>query len=307
MSAERRQESKTDEERLRLLQQRRINEFERLGIDPEVVSYKESILARNKQGDLVAAGHIVAVRTETKEHCYTMETKCKYVFNLTDGTERKWDAIVYLLPTAFLRDGNKITLPNEVGVLGYQIYLKNYKKTNVPMVRIDAICIPSMLMNGHRAVENDEALGCDCSFQRNKAHGTIYKHGGMTILTPFEGRGNGLDVHTGQLMIQWSALQYREAIPDTYEAVESLKAPKDNRLGFYPMDAMVLRIFGKPEKIKLLSNNPQKAEVLVNLGIQVELTAHHARESVAYYNGKNYQTKVRRGGHMQHVIFSDHT
>lgn len=297
-------ESSEDAKRLKILEERTYKEFASLGIDTNVCKKIESLYVRNNEGMLNIAGHKVEVEIEFKNQQYKTEAHLKYQFNWKDGSKRNWDSMTYIIPYSFYRNSKAILLPPEVNVLGYQVMQKDYLKTEkIPNVRIDSVCIPSMFMGGHRATEHNEELGCDCLFQKDAGHEEIHKKSGIGIISPFEGRGNGLIIHTGQLMLQWSAYRYGERVPDTYEAVESLGAPKDSRGDFYPLDILIFRMFGDPKKINLLTNNPEKIDTFYALGIEVDIQPHHAQESSEYYNGPNYQAKVTNGHRESKTIY----
>ncbi len=294
-----------DKNRLITLQKRSIEEFSFLGIDSNLCKLKESIYIRNSEGTLNTAGYKIQVELKLNNGLYSMEADMKYQFHWMDGSGRDWDTMTYVIPYSFFRNDDEIIIPSEVKVLGYQVAQKDYlKKDKIPSVRIDSVCIPSMLMGGHRATEKDESLGCDCAFQRESGQEYIYKNGGISIISPFEGRGNGLVIHAGQLMLQWTAKHYGEKIPDTYEAVESLGALKDSRTPFYPLDMLIFKMFGQPKKINLLTNNPEKIRSFRTLGIDVNSSPHHAQESTEYYNGSNFQAKVKNGHSRNKVIYS---
>ena len=106
-----------------------------------------------------------------------------------------------------------------------------------------------------------DALDCDCAAQNAYALSYINRAGiGIFVYLDQEGRGNGLAVKI-------LAMNGKAAGRDTFSAVEELGLAADVRkYEDVPkiIDAMGVR------SISLLTNNPDKAAAIINLGVHVE-------------------------------------
>src|SRR6202047_1668839 len=121
----------------------------------------------------------------------------------------------------------------------------------VPLLRIHSQCLTGEVLG---------SLRCDCRGQLEVAMSTIAEQGfGLVIYLHQEGRGIGL-----MAKLQAYALQDRGL--DTIEANEALGFPTDCRDFGLPIG--ILRYLGV-ERVRLLSNNPQKSRRLANAGIEV--------------------------------------
>jgi GTP cyclohydrolase II len=123
--------------------------------------------------------------------------------------------------------------------------------SGTPLVRIHSQCLTGEVFGSQR---------CDCGEQLNWAMQAIAKEGcGIVIYERQEGRGIGL-------MAKLKAYELQDQGFDTVEANERLGYEADLRNFVLP--ASVLRFFGITQ-IRLLTNNPQKVEVLEGAGIEV--------------------------------------
>src|SRR5450432_3520083 len=120
-----------------------------------------------------------------------------------------------------------------------------------PLVRIHSQCLTGDVFG---------SLRCDCREQIEMALGLIAEAGsGILIYEQQEGRGIGL-------MAKLQAYALQDDGLDTVEANEKLGFKADHR-GF-ELPAGILRALGV-EKVRLLSNNPEKIAALEAAGVQV--------------------------------------
>ena len=146
-----------------------------------------------------------------------------------------------------------------------------------PLVRPHSECLTGDVFGSER---------CDCGPQLREAVERIADSGGFLLYLRQEGRGIGLYAKLDAYALQDTGL-------DTYEANLALGRGEDERN--YAVVAQMLSAVGA-DRIRLLSNNPDKAEQLEAFGIgvaervptQVHLTDANARYLAA---------KVERTGH----------
>jgi len=123
--------------------------------------------------------------------------------------------------------------------------------SEAPLVRIHSQCLTGDVFG---------SLRCDCREQIEMALGLIAEAGsGILIYEQQEGRGIGL-------MAKLQAYALQDDGLDTVEANEKLGFKADHR-GF-ELPAGILRALGV-EKVRLLSNNPEKIAALEAAGVQV--------------------------------------
>ncbi|WP_238847396.1 GTP cyclohydrolase II [Nocardia arthritidis] len=143
-----------------------------------------------------------------------------------------------------------------------------------------------------------EVLGaddCDCGQELDKSLDLIARAGhGVLIYLEQEGRGLGLIAKARGM-----ALSQRMDI-DTFESYELLGYPADNRC--YKLAAETLLLLGL-RSVRLLTNNPQKADALWEAGLQVTVLA--LRTEVRSERAQQYLEAKRR--HRKHWIPDDRT
>ncbi|MGQ4360892.1 GTP cyclohydrolase II [Streptomyces sp. SAS_272] len=147
---------------------------------------------------------------------------------------------------------------------------------SVPLVRLHSECLTGDAFGSAR---------CDCGPQLREAVERIAATGGALLYLRQEGRGIGLYNKLDAYALQDQGL-------DTYEANAALGLPEDDR--DYTSAAQMLRALGITS-LDLLSNNPDKAEQLRDLGIDVHdrvptgvfTTPHNVR----YLRAKVLQTQ----------------
>ncbi|WP_328361847.1 GTP cyclohydrolase II [Streptomyces sp. NBC_00445] len=146
----------------------------------------------------------------------------------------------------------------------------------VPLVRLHSECLTGDVFGSAR---------CDCGPQLREAVERIADRGGVLLYLRQEGRGIGLYNKLDAYALQDQGL-------DTYAANTALGLPEDAR--DYTAAAQMLAGLGIGE-LDLLSNNPDKAGQLRDLGISVRdrvptgvfTTAHNVR----YLRAKVLQTQ----------------
>ena len=146
----------------------------------------------------------------------------------------------------------------------------------VPLVRLHSECLTGDVFGSAR---------CDCGPQLREAVERIAERGGVLLYLRQEGRGIGLYNKLDAYALQDQGL-------DTYAANTALGLPEDDR--DYTAAAQMLNALGIGE-LDLLSNNPDKAGQLRDLGIGVRdrvptgvfTTAHNVR----YLRAKVLQTQ----------------
>jgi GTP cyclohydrolase II len=150
---------------------------------------------------------------------------------------------------------------------------------NPPLVRLHSECLTGDVFG---------SLKCDCGPQLREALRILGEEdGGVLLYLRQEGRGIGL-----ANKLRAYALQDRGL--DTVDANRRLGFADDERN--YGMAAAMLRALGI-DRVRLLTNNPDKLAALAACGIEVE-----GREAHAFApNGVNdhyLETKARRFGHL---------
>ncbi len=120
-----------------------------------------------------------------------------------------------------------------------------------PLVRIHSECLTGDVFH---------SLRCDCRAQLELSLARIADEGrGLLIYEHQEGRGIGL-------LNKLRAYELQDHGADTVEANERLGFRSDLRS--YELPGQILRYFDL-ERIRLLSNNPEKVEAVENAGVRV--------------------------------------
>lgn len=124
-------------------------------------------------------------------------------------------------------------------------------KSRVPLVRIHSQCLTGDVFH---------SLRCDCRQQLEMALGMIRDlSAGILIYEQQEGRGIGL-------MAKLQAYELQDSGLDTVEANERLGFKADHR--DFALPGEMLKTLGV-NKVRLLSNNPEKVEALERSGVEV--------------------------------------
>ncbi|GAA2821280.1 GTP cyclohydrolase II [Kitasatospora sp. CM 4170] len=146
-----------------------------------------------------------------------------------------------------------------------------------PLVRLHSECLTGDVFGSDR---------CDCGPQLRESVERIAEAGGYLLYLRQEGRGIGLYNKLDAYALQDSGL-------DTYDANTALGLPEDGR--DYTAAAQMLTALDTGT-VDLLSNNPDKAAQLADLGITVERrvpTGVHLSAS----NVRYLRAKAERTGH----------
>ncbi|MFC4033722.1 GTP cyclohydrolase II [Streptomyces polygonati] len=155
--------------------------------------------------------------------------------------------------------------------------LGEYATARVPLVRPHSECLTGDVFGSER---------CDCGPQLREAVERIAEAGGYLLYLRQEGRGIGLYAKLDAYALQDRGL-------DTFEANRALGRGEDER--DYAAAAQMLTALGV-DRIRLLSNNPDKARQLVALGTTVVErvpTGVHVSPSNVHY----LRAKVEHTGH----------
>jgi GTP cyclohydrolase II len=148
-----------------------------------------------------------------------------------------------------------------------------------PLVRIHSECFTGDLLGSMR---------CDCGDQLRGAIAEIAKAGGGAVLyLSQEGRGIGL-------ANKLRAYELQDAGFDTVDANELLGFDADERV-YLPAAAMLKKLGF--DKVRLLTNNPEKVAQLGRCGITVVERVPHAFPANAH-NERYLRTKAVRSGHL---------
>lgn len=119
-----------------------------------------------------------------------------------------------------------------------------------PLVRIHSECLTGDVFGSQR---------CDCGDQLHEAQRIMSAEGGILLYLRQEGRGIGLYNKLDAYALQDQGI-------DTYKANEMLGFDHDSR-DFTPAINMLKAL--DISQVRLLSNNPHKADELIRAGIQV--------------------------------------
>jgi GTP cyclohydrolase II len=145
-----------------------------------------------------------------------------------------------------------------------------------PLVRLHSECLTGDVFGSAR---------CDCGPQLREAVERIAERGGVLLYLRQEGRGIGLYNKLDAYALQDQGL-------DTYAANAALGLPEDAR--DYTAAAQMLRGLGV-DSLDLLSNNPDKADQLRALGIEVQgrvpTGVFATPDNVRYLRAKVLQTQ----------------
>lgn len=156
-------------------------------------------------------------------------------------------------------------------------------RESVPTVRIHSECITGDLFGSQR---------CDCGAQLQEALEMLSREGGYLLYLRQEGRGIGLYNKLDAYLLQQQGL-------DTYAANRHLGFPADRR--DYACAADMLKAMDAT-RIRLLTNNPEKAAQLAAYGIQID-EVKATRTFATPYNRNYLAAKARLTGHS--LVFAE--
>jgi GTP cyclohydrolase II len=153
-----------------------------------------------------------------------------------------------------LRDGHWASFVSFTGlapgVEHFALRFGDIAAISVPLVRLHSECITGDVFG---------SLRCDCGQQLQQAIDLMQSASGVLLYLRQEGRGIGLAAKLDAYRLQDAGL-------DTFAANRALDLPEDARdygCGAAMLKAMNIR------RIRLISNNPDKAVQLARCGIQV--------------------------------------
>jgi len=155
------------------------------------------------------------------------------------------------------------------------------RRVGPPLVRLHSECLTGDVFGSQR---------CDCGPQLREAVERIADAGGYLLYLRQEGRGIGFYPKIDAYVLQDAGL-------DTYDANIALGYDADAR--DYTVAAQMLRALGE-DAVTLLSNNPQKAAQLEELGVAVDSrmpTLLHLSSA----NHRYLATKATRASHSLEV------
>ncbi|MCS0316079.1 GTP cyclohydrolase II RibA [Vibrio diabolicus] len=147
----------------------------------------------------------------------------------------------------------------------------------IPLVRLHSECLTGDAFYSSR---------CDCGQQLNEAIDVMSERGGIIIYLRQEGRGIGL-------YNKLDAYEHQVAGMDTFAANRIIGFDHDLRV--YDSAAEILKHLGF-ERVKLLTNNGNKKQALIKLGIDVVEEVN--TKTYITEDNKNYlQAKREIDGH----------
>lgn len=153
----------------------------------------------------------------------------------------------------------------------------NWRTQIAPKVRMHSECLTGDVFG---------SLRCDCGSQLKEALSSFAKTGGLLLYLRQEGRGIGL-------LNKLRAYRLQDEGYDTYTANERLGFKKDER--DFGVAAGMLKALGITQ-LRLLSNNPRKAQQLEESGIRVSHRIY-TRTYVCPHNERYLKAKAEVGGH----------
>jgi len=165
-----------------------------------------------------------------------VRTKVRVPLRFPDG----WETVADVFTFTGLADGKE----------HLAIGLGDYAGARTPLVRPHSECLTGDVFGSER---------CDCGPQLREAVERIAKDGGYLLYLRQEGRGIGLYAKLDAYALQDQGM-------DTYAANRALGHGDDER--DYSAAAQMLITLGA-DRIRLLSNNPDKALQLDALGIEI--------------------------------------
>ncbi|MFJ3654860.1 GTP cyclohydrolase II [Streptomyces nigra] len=171
--------------------------------------------------------------------------------SLAAATQRARVRVPLRFPDGYTADAELVTFHGLAdGLEHVAVVLGTPEPGTTPLVRLHSECLTGDVFGSAR---------CDCGPQLREAVERIARRGGVLLYLRQEGRGIGLYNKLDAYALQDEGL-------DTYAANAALGLPEDAR--DYTAAAQMLTSLGIGE-LDLLSNNPDKADQLRDLGITV--------------------------------------
>ncbi len=160
----------------------------------------------------------------------------------------------------------------------YVIVLQTKNLPQIPLIRIHSACLFSEIF---------KYKSCDCDNQLGKSLRLISQKKGIFFYLDQEGRGYGIYNKTIELKLQEQGL-------NTVEASQKLHLPIDNRK--YHVVAHILKRMNI-NRVKIITNNPQKIKDLENEGIKV-VERIVFKPLINRHNLKYLKVKKEQMGHL---------
>ena len=197
--------------------------------------------------------------------------------SLAAATQRARVRVPLRFPDGYTADAELVTFHGLAdGLEHVAVVLGTPEPGTTPLVRLHSECLTGDVFGSAR---------CDCGPQLREAVERIGRRGGVLLYLRQEGRGIGLYNKLDAYALQDEGL-------DTYAANAALGLPEDAR--DYTAAAQMLAALGIGE-LDLLSNNPDKADQLRALGIQVQgrvpTGVFATPDNVRYLRAKVLQTQ----------------
>ncbi|MFG3184153.1 GTP cyclohydrolase II [Streptomyces nigra] len=171
--------------------------------------------------------------------------------SLAAASQRARVRVPLRFPDGYTADAELVTFHGLAdGLEHVAVVLGTPEPGTTPLVRLHSECLTGDVFGSAR---------CDCGPQLREAVERIGRRGGVLLYLRQEGRGIGLYNKLDAYALQDEGL-------DTYAANAALGLPEDAR--DYTAAAQMLSALGIGE-LDLLSNNPDKADQLRDLGITV--------------------------------------
>lgn len=168
--------------------------------------------------------------------------------------------------------------PDDGGIEHFAIIIGEPDPADPVLIRIHSECFTGDLVG---------SLRCDCGDQLRGAIRAISEQGsGILLYLAQEGRGIGL-------VNKLRAYKLQDSGVDTFDANEQLGFDADERV--YLPAAQILQHLGVP-KVRLLTNNPEKVNVLKACDVDVVERVEHAFPTNAH-NEPYIIAKATKGGH----------
>jgi GTP cyclohydrolase II len=168
--------------------------------------------------------------------------------------------------------------PEHGGIEQLAVVIGDPARVDAPLCRLHSACFTGDLLGSMR---------CDCGEQLRGAIRRMDEAGaGVLLYLAHEGRGIGL-------VNKLKAYQLQDRGLDTVDANQHLGFETDERT--WLAAAVMLRQLGL-ERLRLLTNNPDKVEALARHGIEVVERIPHSFQANPH-NRRYLQTKAARSGH----------
>lgn len=158
----------------------------------------------------------------------------------------------------------------------------NLSKVKIPLARIESICIWGHLFDSQY---------CDCEWQLGEAKRRITDEGSGIIIFAFDQHGKSVGLRNHFLVYAEGKRRGHEYVVDAYK---SLGFDIDYRTHYSDI-ADILRHFGIT-KIRLMTNNPQRMDLLRKSGISIKRIP--LEMPLTKWNKEELVTKKVKVGHL---------